>query len=190
MWLPKSKYTVKYAVSGEMKRKDGTGYVGPYMEAYNGKCYVGKEFGENNEELESNIVEKTDVERKTINSKFEPTEEDYGRGYVTRYFRQNKTTQKIEELTEELYGQLESENTSSRCPYNYAECKWILRGPFEDINYNPNHNQLPYIYRGVRSRNLDTIEEMNEKLPGIRDIILTDPLEKARESSEPIKKFS
>ena len=43
---------------------------------------------------------------------------------------------------------------------------------------------------GTKSGNLDTIEEMNEKLPGIRDIILTDPLEKARESSEPIKKFS
>ena len=51
MWLPKSKYTVKYARLGEMKRPDGTPYVGPYMEAYNGKCYLGKEFNKNTVEL-------------------------------------------------------------------------------------------------------------------------------------------
>lgn len=190
MWLPKSKYTVKYAVSGEMKRKDGTTYVGPYMEAYNGKCYAGKEFGENTEELESSIAEKTDLDRKTINSRFEPTEEDYERGYSIRYFRQNKVTKKVEELTEELYGQLESESTSSRCPYNYVECKWILKGPFEDVNYNSHSRQIPYIYKGVKSRNSITIEEVNEKLPGIKDVILTDPLEKVQESSGSVKKIS
>lgn len=191
MWLPKSKYTVKYAISGQMKKQDGTVYVGPYMEAYNGKCYLGKEFNGSNELLVSDIPESTEKQRVTIHSRFEPTEDDYGRGYVTRYFRQNKVSKKIEELTEERYSVLEYENTSSRCPYSYEQCTWILKGPKEDINYNTRIGMsLPYTYRGVRSRNQETIEKINEKLPGIKDVILTDPLEKVQESSEPIKNIS
>ena len=187
MWLPKSKYTVKYARLGEMKRPDGTPYVGPYMEAYNGKCYLGKEFNKNTVELVvESPQESTETETRTLNTKFSPSEEDYKNFYVYRYFRQNRVTKKIEELSEKDYVDLVSAQTYPE-RYVYEKCVWCIRGPFEDVNYNSGPG-LPYKYEGVRSRNQRTMDRLNETLPGIKDVILTDPLEKAVKYLGPITK--
>lgn len=186
MWLPKSKYTVKYARVGDMKNTDGTDYVGKYMEAYDGRCYAGTEFSKDTKEIVRNLPEgSTDIVHRTVNVKFEPDQMDFDKGQITRYFRQSLVSKKIEEISEKDYGDLIQDKEANKS-YKFATCVWLLKGPAEDLNFNKGGN-LMYRYKGVRTRNSETIEEINKELPGIKDVILTDPLEKVLDTTSTFK---
>ena len=92
----------------------------------------------------------------------QPTDKDKQACKFKRYFTKNKSTGKIKELTRVDYQQ------ASRGGKNYelfAETDWNLCGPLSDQEING------YFLEGTASKNKKLVDELEKKIPGIKDIL-------------------
>ena len=98
-----------------------------------------------------------------INAFVEPSDKDKQACKFKRYFTKNKSTGKIKELTKADYQQ------ASRGGKNYelfAETDWNLCGPLSDQDING------YFLEGTASKNKKLVDELETKIPGIKDILV------------------
>ena len=103
----------------------------------------------------------------------EPTDRDYEKGYITRYFAQKKSgPKKITEISE---SQFETHKLSYRGLnnklYEVFSIEWEITGPKNDIY----KGKVP-VSTGVESTNINLLELEEEDHPGIMKY-LNDPLE-------------
>lgn len=158
MYLPKSKYKATVAKPGEFRTQDGQQYVGPIIETYTGVVYSGTD----PETAGPRLVptgEKEQLGLGLYNIKRTPTEADYKAGSMTRYFMQDKQTQKIIELSPEAWQKNYKPGDILRA---WANITWYLTGP----------------RASVQTLNNTTVGIMEKAMPGIISSgVLYDPLQ-------------
>lgn len=157
MYLPKSKYTIKHASYGMLQlsgSSNGESYVGPYIEDYLGRTFAGTDILKAEDRVLLPMEGEEYVEpNEIIQNELEPQEEDFITGSYTRYFRQNRFSKVVEEITKD---RLEEEG-----PYRLVSGTWILTGSLDDILIYG----IPY--RGVRWRNQQVMDYWEEEIPGL-----------------------
>lgn len=167
MYLPKSKYTVKHATWGIFKLKgspEGEFYVGPYIEDYLGRFYAGKDFVTAQKRPLVKIDE-TVVREEPGEIVLGPQEENYQSGSYVRYFRKNTVSRVCEEVTKDKF---EAESSSI---WKTCSITWILTGSLDDYYIGD------YLKRGVRYENTIALFQLENKLPGIVEILELKPEE-------------
>lgn len=98
-----------------------------------------------------------------------PTQQDYDRQGITRYFAQHKQTGVITEISSATYKAISSKSTIYHHPsYLIGKTAWLLRGPVANQDING------YIVRGTAEKNEELISILEATLPNIRTY-LTDP---------------
>lgn len=170
MYLPKSKYTIKTASYGQfyLSGSNGKSYVGPYIEDYLGRTFAGTDILEAEKRILVPVTEDEPVfYSREIRNDLTPTEEDFITGSYTRYFRQNKYSKVIEEITED---RLEEDG-----PYRIISGTWIVTGSLDDrLIYG-----IPY--KGVRFRNGITLRRWDKEMPGLSSVLNLKPEDFVRE---------
>lgn|SRR5574344_102614 len=182
MFLPKSKYTVKQAKPGEYVQSDGTEYVGPIMETYTEEVFAGENPLDTTGKLTSVVETDADLPTKTIHMiKRIPTEEEYTKGSMVRYFCQDLRSLKVVEVLEKEYREGVVSDSKT---YNYVSGSWILTGSLEDKTYKIQNFRVEYVVPGVRSKNQKEIGRLEELVPGISSSgVLSNPAQFVRENT-------
>lgn len=161
MYLPKSKYIVKFTKGGEFIKTNGNFYIGYYIETYRGNFYEGKEFTNNLKKLEDiRAVGEFTGSAKFKNDRITPTEEDYKKGKFLRYIIQDKRNKKIIEVSLKNFNLLKSER--------YTESiviEWTLEKPLENLNKGP------YIYFGAKAKNKEAVLEAEKTIQGLSSFL-------------------
>ena len=156
MFLPKSKYTIKFATQGQFAlsgSEDQGCYVGPYIEDFRGNVYAGTSLlGAEKRKLVS-IIGEEEVPKVQVKVEIIPTEEQYQSGSMVRYFRQNPVSKVVEEIDKDKIK--ESKN------WIIASGSWVLTGSLDDVDMYG----IPY--RGARTRNSITLKKLELVIPGI-----------------------
>ena len=92
----------------------------------------------------------------------EPTDSDKQACMFKRYFTKNKSNGKIKELTKADY----QEGLIGKKNYElFAKTDWNLCGPLSDQEING------YFLEGTASKNKKLVDELEKKIPGIKDIL-------------------
>lgn len=90
--------------------------------------------------------------------KREPTKSELTNGKLTRYFIQEKSNKKIQEVDSTTYLQSKRENLPNK---SYLDMEWVIAGPAENVNKNR------YLYEGAAARNERTIKSSEATMQGI-----------------------
>ena len=162
MYLPKSKYNVKFTKGGEIFYTDGREYIGSYIETFTGEVYTGKAFNSNTKKLiDLRLADVTDNDPLVLkNDLIRPTEADYINEKFTRYFIQDRRTKAVVEVNNQNYKRFN--------PLSYTlsvEVSWVLKGPVGNVNKGP------YIYFGAASQNKVEIEKAEKTIKGLSQIV-------------------
>jgi hypothetical protein len=162
-YYPKSRIIENQTANpGQFKTADGKDYTGPYYTTFDGKSFTGANpYALNSVPLTKLPTEKTNTTQtgtleglaynsiKPSNIQAQlvdptpitpiPTEEDYKKGKITRYFarQRNGTTFKIMEISQQTYTNLTTNKNGS----NYALWKaisifWQISGPLHNERIN------------------------------------------------------
>ena len=91
-----------------------------------------------------------------------PTNEDYTKGFYTRYFLKTKGSKSVAEVNEEIFGFLGSKIDDNL--YVGFELDWKLTGPLDDIVVDGIRQQA-----GVRDTNRRTLQRLEQEYLGITD---------------------
>lgn len=192
MYLPKSKYTSDlYTSGGEyVYASNKRPYSGFYFKTYDERYFTGKSPSNTSEELiiapddvsptkgspsrQFTATTRYDLIRnnaKEFNLKStlpvdifypQPTQADYTRGYITRYFVKEKSTDTIKEISKEIYEALKRKDTTYYYPdYTPVKFPWIISGALSDKIVSG------YKVPGASSLNNKTLLEVEKKIPGI-----------------------
>jgi hypothetical protein len=201
MYLPKSKYTSNlHTTGGEyVYLVDRTPYIGLYFKTYNSRYFTGPIPSLDSKELlpipddVSNTVDSpsrqyipvTDYDRIRNNTKEfnlkntlpvplyypQPSEQDYAKGILDRYFARENSTGIIKEINQVTFNSLSSKENKYFYPnYTVIKLMWRITGPFSDRTINN------YRVPGIKTLNLQTIQQTEKILPGISNY-LKNPLE-------------
>jgi len=161
-YLPKSKVNIKEASSGEfVYRKGKKPFKGKYLELSNGKYYAGTNVINLGDEL---VKAKEDPSNNRIGNSFDsqkysllkkkkkkflqntkrvpiskptPTEEDYDRGYYTRFFakRINQSESYIE-INSDTFQKLQEKTDYDHHLYVVGTITWALKNGTRKVNNN------------------------------------------------------
>ena len=93
-----------------------------------------------------------------------PTEKQYIRGYIFRYFVQNMINRSITEVDKEQYDMLQNKIHVERSKFILGKLKWRIKGTLEP-SYD-SKTQKTVI--GVEKYNSNQINELNKIIPGIQ----------------------
>ena len=201
MYLPRSKYTGNlHTTGGEyVYLADRTPYTGFYFKTYNSRYFTGPSPSLESKELipipedTSNTIGSplrqptliTDYDRIRNNTKEfnlkntlpiplhypQPSEQDYTKGTLERYFARENSTGLIKEINQETFNSLTSKENKYFYPnYTVIKLLWRITGSFSDRTVNN------YRVPGIKTLNLQTIQNTEKILPGISGY-LKDPLE-------------
>jgi len=171
-YLPKSKYKQKYTNGGEFYNPTtGEVYIGSYLELPNQIYYAGKSISKpgaklakltfsfdkvpdtlNNrifKALNSKYVDKELKYETPLSTKIFPTDDDYLKGTITRYFGYRIQTGRYFEIDEKTYSDIRSSDRIDRSLYSAGKITWALKGDLEKIN-GTNLLRLEQQYPGLR----------------------------------------
>ena len=161
MYLPKSQYIIKNTTGGEFSL-NGSNYVGPYIKTYRSQFFAGNELGPNMQQLTPVQQEVTPSIELFINYYPQPTEQDYERGFFTRYFVQAKSSKKVLEVRKNQF------DTVSTRSYNREAITWELTGS--------RLTQFPVAQRSNAAVlvNAETLRSLEERFPGVSEFVFDD----------------
>lgn len=165
VYYPLSEITENLYTPGyEFIEKDtGKFYTGDYFSTTDGKYFTGKTISINSKELlYTNKSEKSTVVSGFTNDAVIPTESDYEKGSFTRYVikRVNSGSESILEVSEENF-----EKSKKNPLYNQVQFVWHITGPLYD-----DFSNMSYPIQGVVSKNMETIQSLEHKLPGLSEV--------------------
>jgi hypothetical protein len=199
-YFPKSRIIENQKANpGEFNLPDGSSYSGPYYITFDGSVYTGANpYSPNSVPLTRNLLNKNednivlDINNNDYNSLKisqltrlidptpytpKPTEEDYKKGKITRYFaRQRNGTQfKLMEIDQETYDNL----SNNRGGLNFSLWKvisifWQISGPLRDERVNNIRTRA-----GIIDTNQRILDNAEKNFVGIKQY-LTDLTQFAR----------
>jgi hypothetical protein len=199
-YFPKSRIIENLKANpGEFNLPDGSPYSGPYYTTFDGKIYTGSNpYSPGSVPLTRNLLNKNedniilDINNNDYNSLKssqlarlidptpftpKPTEEDYKKGKITRYFaRQRNGTQfKLMEINQETYDNLSNNrgglNTSL---WKVTSIFWQISGPLRDERVNNIRTRA-----GIIDTNQRILDNAEKNFIGIKQY-LTDLTQFAR----------
>ena len=97
-----------------------------------------------------------------VNNTIVPTQEDYEKGFYTRYFIKRKDSNIIAEVSEDKLGDIGEK--VSEVLYVGFELDWKLTGPLDDIIVDGVRQQA-----GVRDTNRRTLQRVEQEYIGITE---------------------
>lgn len=167
MYLPESKYSKpKYTRGDEFRLPDGKMYTGWYFDSYSGRSFTGKSPDEKSVQIISvagthgEELEQPDDTFIFTSEIILPTEQNYSEGKFTRFIIQDKRNKAIIEVG--------ATKAKKALKFNYLtvnELSWVLEGPADDVKHGP------YIFFGAGSQNKINVEELEKKVPGLKNFI-------------------
>ena len=167
MYIPKIKQKVGGKILGILiDPKTNIRYTGEFVKDFQGKYYKGTSITSKSETLIFVPDEKVAREAGFYSDTISPTEKDYKKGFIIRYFAKDSRNGKIIELNKKNYLIKVQE---SKLYIRTAKISWNITGEVEDQELNG------YLFPGVRSKNIDVTKKAEEKLPGIEVQILNNP---------------
>ena len=154
-YLPKSSYQIKETPGGEFVLLNNEPYAGPYIELNNGKYYAGSNYldlstplkrpeslnakfndtylPKKYHVLKSSIFNKLNKYKTITPTKTQPTEEDYERGYMSRYFVQKVNDHKqLFEISQKTFDDFQQSYDTSL--YQKDSLIWTLNGNVRKTN--------------------------------------------------------
>ena len=156
---------------------DNKPYIGPYNIKADGTFYTLSKFVDKKSKrlkttkssIYQDLVKKTggtDVSEKNsaiVGQTVLPTQEDYDKGFYTRYFIFRKGEKYFTEVSEKTFGDVGTK--ISDVIYDTIELDWKISGPINDIF------SLDGVRReaGVRDTNERMLKRLELKYPGIKD---------------------
>jgi len=167
MYIPKIKQKVGGKILGKLiDPKTNIRYTGEFVKDFQGKYYKGTSITSKSETLifvpDESIAREAGFYSDTIS----PTEKDYKKGFIIRYFAKDSRNGKIIELNKKNYLIKVQE---SKLYIRTVKISWNITGEVEDQELNG------YLFPGVRSKNIDVTKKAEEELPGIEVQILNNP---------------
>ena len=160
MYLPKNKYRIKKTFGNEFKDKEGTEYIGSYIELADGRVFAGDNLASPKGLLTRTKKVNLKVIPRPYNDYYGPTIFDYKNGFFIRYFIRDKRDGKIVEVNTRQF--------KEKRRLNYVQVgklEWILQGPAE----NRVINDVPFI--GAAERNRERVLELDKELKGLKNFI-------------------
>lgn len=157
MYIPKNQYRKKQTYGGEFIKSDGTDYVGPYIETAKGLTLAGKTLDKNAPRLTPKPKSNPDKIDRPYNDYYSPTDEDYLKGIVTRYFVRSRRGK----FTEMSRKQWQEKRNGKKV--TAGQINWTLKGPAADGNYNG----IPF--KGASTKNKEALERLEKDYPGISE---------------------
>lgn len=162
MYYPLSEITENLYTSGFefIDLQTGTYYTGYYFSTTDGKYYTGKTISETSVEIVPAKEETSSYYATGFNNSVpNPTDEDYQKGYFTRYLikRVNSSIETMLEVSKEDY-----EKSKQNPLYLQVMFDWKITGSLYDDMSNP----LYPIY-GVLSTNQSTVSNLEPQMPEI-----------------------
>lgn len=171
-YLPKSKYKKKYTNGDEfVNESTGKIYIGPYLELPNKQYYIGENISNLGGKLKLFIPSSINIPRTRQNAIYEvlnkeyvtkeksyktpiatkiyPTEKDYLRGSMARYFGYRIQTGKYFEIDRTTHTNIIAGNQIDKSLYTAGQIIWALKGNTELIN-GTNLLRLETQYPGLR----------------------------------------
>lgn len=196
VYYPKNKVKTNLKTNGGVFRDpEGNDYRGDYYELYNGECRVGK-FPRTKNDIKLTRIADEQVNLSNVNSDNNtyinqtrninqikvinnadrppyflpsPTEQDYKRGAIIRYFcqRVGTKTPTIIEISENTYNDLNDKKGA----YNYVlyqqyKMFWKISGPLYDDN---TLRTIPIA--GIISTNQKIVENSNKQFKGLKEYL-------------------
>ena len=160
-----------YTEGKELMNKQGKEYKGYYHE-YRSNLYTGIEHNNDSELLIKYNNDKNFIDyiQLTKLNKFDipipyisiPTNEDYKKGYIKRYFIKKRNMNKIIEISDKQYKSISNNKGIDENIYLGFELNWKITGPIYDQYKN---NIL--INSGIYDTNKRTVIITNNKIPNI-----------------------
>lgn len=166
MYLPKSQYKKVVNDGRSYKSEDGQLVNSNIIETSSGNYFA----------ISSSDLDKGDFSKATqvtpVNGSTSPNEnvrntyfpnpsdEDYNRGVISRYYVKDLRTSKVREVRKEAYD-LDKNETFLR----FGIINWIIEGPKEDMYLNG------YLVEGAVTKNRKTVESADKTLTGLKDYI-------------------
>lgn len=168
LYLPETKKKKNKKRGKLIDPKTGLAFLGPFFMDYLGRFFKGKNLNKNSEPL---IFIPDEPEKDTKGEFFnrfpKPSDKDYKKGRLLRYFVKDVPTGKVAELDKESYNVQVKENLPYR---KFFTIDWHVTGEAEDSVVNG------YIAEGVKTKNQRALEAAERQFPGIGNV-LTDPTE-------------
>ena len=165
MYLPKSKYTGPlYTPEGVYVYEDGTPFKGWFILTYKAEAFEGtnpKEAGRNILlKVEYDLRNQLDQVASNTLHYLEPTDKDYQKGFISRYFVKTKSNNLIKEVNRLAY-------RAATAPFlQRLEILWNLTGPVEDLQIGS------YIKEGAATKNRKVIEAAEQQMQGISQYLI------------------
>jgi len=196
VYYPKNKVKTNLKTNGgDFRTPEGNDYRGDYYELYDGECRVGK-FPRTKDDIKLTRVGDAEVNLSNVstnNSAYldqtrnknqikiinnadrppyflpSPTEQDYKRGAIIRYFcqRVGTKTPTIIEISKDTYDDLNDKKGA----YNYVlfqhyKIFWKISGPLYDDN-----TLRTITIAGIISTNQKIVENSNKQFKGLKDYL-------------------
>lgn len=164
MYLPKSKYTGPlYTPEGVYVYEDGTPFKGWFILTYRAEAFEGlnpKEAGKKIVlKVEYDLRNQLDQAASNLLHYLEPTNKDYKKGFIKRYFIKVKANNSIKEVTRTAY-------KATTAPFlEKLEITWNLTGPVADSQIGS------YIKEGAATKNKKEVEAAEQRMQGISQYI-------------------
>lgn len=171
MYLPKSKQKSGGTPDGNLvDPATGAKYLGKFVQDFLGNFFKGDKITSESKPLElipfSDHSESGKYKNTLVMTYPKPSQSDYDKGSIERFFAKDSRNGKIVELNKTRYLDIKKEGKNI---YRILKIEWYITGSKEDTIVNG------YLYPGTASKNQDVINQAEKIIPGIGKQILKDP---------------
>ena len=145
----------------------GAAFLGSFFENHLGQFFKGKSMTDNPQPLlfvpdKKEGETEEEIDKKFFNRYLRPSEKDYEKGKLTRYFVKDIPSGKVAELDKNAYIKQQKEDKPYR---KFHKLDWLVSGLLDDTKIKG------YNAEGIKTKNDRTILEAERILPGIGNIL-------------------
>lgn len=163
MYLPRNKYKTEQITDSSVISSNGQIYNGPVIKTSSGKIFKGSNLDNIEEELfPIGSVENILQLEIPYNVYITPTENDYERGFYTRYFLRQSSNHNYKEVDRNQYFKFLNQDGIIS-----GRVRWYLQGPATNQTING------FFFEGTEEKNKKSLLEIQKNFPYILEVIDT-----------------
>jgi len=163
LYLPESKKKKGKLLGKLLDLATGAAFLGSFFQDHLGNFFKGKGMTDNPEPLLFQPDKKEEeTDNKFFNRYLKPSDKDYKKGKLTRFFVKDIPSGKVAELDKNAYIKQKNENKPYR---KFHKLDWLVSGLVENTKIKG------YDAEGIKSKNEKTILAAERALPGIGNIL-------------------
>ena len=164
LYLPEIKKLALKKAGKLLDAATGKKFNGSFFQNHLGQFFKGKGMTANPEPLlfVPDKKEEEETDNKFFNRYLKPSDKDYEKGKLTRYFVKDIPSNKVAELDKNAYIKQQKEDKPYR---KFHKLDWLVSGLLDDTNIKG------YNAEGIKTKNDKTIKEAERILPGIGNIL-------------------